>query len=276
MIHFQTFQIVYDDDTAARHDPGFELLDNFGNERPDWYEYWPIRKYLLSNDLDEQSYYAFFSPRFGQKTGLNAEDVRRTLARHTEDVVLFSPFLDLAALYFNQLDQGESVHPGLAALVAGIVPIGLPGSLLLQDATNTVFCNFFAAKPAFWKAWLARCETVFALAERGEGTLAGQLLAPSDYEDGKTAHYKVFLIERMASLLLATDRRWRAAAPFALKLPLAIPRLENDRDRLIRLDKLKFDAVRAKDPVPLLRQYVVEREQMVGELTGAARAASQG
>ena len=27
-------------------DPGFLVLDNSSNERPDWYEYWPIRKFL--------------------------------------------------------------------------------------------------------------------------------------------------------------------------------------------------------------------------------------
>jgi hypothetical protein len=29
-------------------DPGFDVLDNSANERPDWYEYFPIRKFLLS------------------------------------------------------------------------------------------------------------------------------------------------------------------------------------------------------------------------------------
>ena len=29
-------------------DPGFEVLDNLANERPDWYEYWPMRRFLLN------------------------------------------------------------------------------------------------------------------------------------------------------------------------------------------------------------------------------------
>ena len=33
-------------------DSGFDVLDNASNERPDWFEYWPIRKYLLGETLD--------------------------------------------------------------------------------------------------------------------------------------------------------------------------------------------------------------------------------
>jgi hypothetical protein len=26
-------------------EPGYRMLDNLANERPDWYEYWPIRRF---------------------------------------------------------------------------------------------------------------------------------------------------------------------------------------------------------------------------------------
>jgi hypothetical protein len=53
-------------------DPGFLVLDNSSNERPDWFEYWPIRKFLLSEPLDEESFYGFLSPKFKYKTNLSA------------------------------------------------------------------------------------------------------------------------------------------------------------------------------------------------------------
>lgn len=43
------FQVAYD--AASREKvsySGFLMLYKLGNERPDWYEYWPIRKYLLT------------------------------------------------------------------------------------------------------------------------------------------------------------------------------------------------------------------------------------
>src|ERR1700687_1077814 len=33
-------------------DPDFGVRDNSANERPDWFEYWPIRKFLLNEPLD--------------------------------------------------------------------------------------------------------------------------------------------------------------------------------------------------------------------------------
>src|SRR5450631_3293085 len=41
------FQILNHYTPRGDLDPGFEVLDNSSNERPDWYEYWPIRRFLL-------------------------------------------------------------------------------------------------------------------------------------------------------------------------------------------------------------------------------------
>ena len=43
------FQIFYNDATRAAVDPAFQPLDNSANERPDWYEYWPIRRFFHDN-----------------------------------------------------------------------------------------------------------------------------------------------------------------------------------------------------------------------------------
>jgi len=45
------FQIYYSNATREALDPGFVPLDNIRNERPDWREYWPIRRHLLNNSL---------------------------------------------------------------------------------------------------------------------------------------------------------------------------------------------------------------------------------
>ena len=37
-------------------DPDFGVLDNSANERPDWFEYWPIRRFLLEEALDENAF----------------------------------------------------------------------------------------------------------------------------------------------------------------------------------------------------------------------------
>jgi hypothetical protein len=61
------YQIYYSEATKAHNDPGFLPMDNLANERPDWREYWPIRNYLLNNNLEEDTRYGFLSPKFEAK-----------------------------------------------------------------------------------------------------------------------------------------------------------------------------------------------------------------
>ena len=40
------YQIAYSPATMAGVEPGYAVMDNLENLRPDWFEYWPIRQYL--------------------------------------------------------------------------------------------------------------------------------------------------------------------------------------------------------------------------------------
>src|SRR5262249_23874509 len=105
------FQIYYSDQTRNILDPGFLPLDNRSNERPDWREYWPIRRFLSSAELREGDFYGFFSPRFKEKTGLSSDDVRRYIDADY-DVISFSHFFDQSCAFANPFEQGEAHHAG--------------------------------------------------------------------------------------------------------------------------------------------------------------------
>ena len=65
-------QIYYNEKTAAQLDPGFIALDNTSNERPDWFELWPILNFLRNTPLQDGHWYGFLSPGFFSKTALRA------------------------------------------------------------------------------------------------------------------------------------------------------------------------------------------------------------
>ncbi len=96
-------------------DPGFLVLDNSSNERPDWFEYWPIRKFLLNEPLDDDAFYGFVSPKFKKKTNLSAAAAHAfvSLETQTTDVVVLSQSIHQAAYYWNTFKYGDSLHPGL-------------------------------------------------------------------------------------------------------------------------------------------------------------------
>jgi hypothetical protein len=215
-------------------DAGFRVLDNSSNERPDWYEYWPIRRFLLSEPLDESAFYGFLSPKFRLKTNLSAAMVSEFIARaHPDtDVCLFSPSIHNAAYFLNVFEHGESEHPGLKAAASRFFErIGRPCDLdeLVSDSRSTVHSNYFIARPRFWRAWLEVNEQLYRIAETPGDPLGRLLSAPTAYRGRTEVHMKIFVMERIATWLLTRDSSFKAQVrdPFAArsriyKLPVAV------------------------------------------------------
>lgn len=197
---------------------GFLLLDNNSNLRPDWYEYWPIRNFLKNTTLKDENWYGFFSPRFQEKTGLNSVEIKKIIQGVEEkdksvDVILFSPQPDMGAYFINVFEQGEMFHPGhmqVAKDVLAAIGIDAPIESIIMDSRQIVYSNYFVAKPSFWKRWLQITESIFSIAETSEHPLHDVLNSGTSYRDG--SHQKVFLIERIASLILAIESQWKSVS----------------------------------------------------------------
>jgi len=234
MHQLHIFQILNHYTAPQDLDPGFGVLDNSANQRPDWFEYWPMRKFLLNEELDEDAFYGFLSPKFKHKTNLSAAAVRDFIvaAEPGTDVVLFSPSIHNSAYYLSVFEHGEAEHPGLAAVAARLFArLGLRVDLegFVSDSRNTVHSNYFVAKPRFWRAWLAITEKMFAVAESPDDSLGRELRAPTAYRGNRNVQMKIFVMERIATWILVTDSTFRSSArdPFAArarfyKLPAAI------------------------------------------------------
>jgi hypothetical protein len=228
------FQILNHYTSREQLDPGFAVLDNSANERPDWYEYWPIRRFLLNEALDEDAFYGFLSPKFELKTSLNFALVRDFIvgSDSATEVVLLSPSIHNSAYYLNVFEHGDAEHPGLKQVAQRLFErLGVPSDLdsLVSDSRNTVHSNYFIAKPRFWRAWLAINEQMFAIAETPSDPLGEALRTPTRYRGGSHVQMKIFVMERIATWLVTCDRSFavRVRDPFVArsrlyKLPVAI------------------------------------------------------
>jgi hypothetical protein len=234
MANSHIFQILNHYTPRQDLDPGFGVIDNSSNERPDWFEYWPIRKFLLNEPLDEDAFYGFFSPKFKTKTNLTAAQVAEFI-RHcgpATEVILFSPSIHTGAQFLNVFQHGDDGHPGLLATSKALLKrINRRTDLdeLVTDSRNTVHSNYFVAKPRFWREWLAINEQLFAIAEAGADKLGRALTAYTSYRGRTDVQMKIFVMERIATLILASDPSFTAEVrnPFVAhkriyKLPLAI------------------------------------------------------
>lgn len=244
-------QIYYSPETRAMLDPGFIALDNTG-QRPDWYEYGAIRRFLLTHPLAPDTRYGFLSPKFAEKAGLTAAQVNAFLDSTPDDidVVTFSPYFSNAAFFKNVFEQAEFWHPGIMHTIGEAIAMVAPGTDantlthgMLMSSMQTVYCNYFVAKPRFWRRWFELCEVIFRCAESGHGELAQRLNTPTQYVPPTPA--KIFVIERIVSLLLSLEpSNWKVRNYNPMKL-LADNNLLNGkfRDEMVTLDALKQAAL---------------------------------
>lgn len=242
------YQAYYSEQSRLGLDKGFIPFDNLTNPRPDWREYWFMRQYFLNEALDEDTFYGFFSPKFTEKTGLSSAEVYRFIQANADqaDVILFSPFFDQTAFFQNQFHQGILAHQGIGPcfkLVINKIAPQAEMDTLIMHSENSVYSNYFVAKPNFWRTWLAYCEDLFHEAEEGKTALAQYLNADTTHEN-KLLPCKSFVFERIVSLMLATQPKWRVKAYDSSLMPLVNSTLADfvTMDEFKALDQMKKQA----------------------------------
>lgn len=239
--------IAYDDSSRAACHGGWKMLDNLGNDRPDWREYWPMRRFLLAEPLDEAAWYGFFSPKFTAKTGLSYEEASAFVAQHADqaDVVGFSPQFDMGAFFLNVFEQAEMFDPGfIDATAAWLAEHGWHPDLRkrVMDSRQAIFSNFFVARPAFWREWLLWNERLFAVCESAAHPLSAVLTQPTLYDGvmhANAVQRKVFLMERIAPLLLVEQSHWRCVPHNPVRFVWSDSRLRDYPAEALMSDALK-------------------------------------
>ena len=249
-------QIFYDQASRQALDPGFIPLDNSANARPDWFEFHVIRDYLRRHDLEEDTWYGFFSPKFADRTGVRSQtvlDVLRAVDAGA-DVAIFSHGWDQIAFFLNPFEQGEFWHPGITGLTQQFLDrqgVGLNLRAFVAHSGNWVFSNFLCARKPFWQAWLRLADAFFDEVETGTSPLAQALRGGTDYGN-RPGDYpmKTFIQERFACVLLAAGR-YRIANPRLSEHLPVLPHLFADhphtRRRLATCDSLKIDYLVTRD-----------------------------
>jgi len=255
-------QIYYSPQSFTKLDSGFTPLNN-SDGPPEVREYWPIREYFLNNAVNDDDLIGFFSPLFYEKTGLTSADVYEHIAKNPgNDVYLFNPYFHIAAWHLNIFTQGEMSHPGLIKILnetMQLMDVKIDVGNIVMSSTNAVYCNFFVAKVKFWKQWLMISEFIYALSEIDD-TDHGKFLSSNTSYIKEDLPMRVFIIERIASLLLANPNSWKTSSKLIFKdmqhqTDKPIPFLE----KMLALDSLKSAFIQTQNPL-YLNTYNFERE----------------
>jgi hypothetical protein len=258
------YQIVYSQKTLENISSGYLPLDNLDGARNDWREYWPIRKFLLSQALSDDCYYGFFSPRFQEKVGLNHAQVLDFIRASPSgtDLITFSPQPDMGAFFLNVFEQNDVFDNGfLSASEAFLSAVGVPMSLksLVMDSRQIIFSNYFVARPAFWRVWLNLNEKLFAICE-GEDSAVKQLLVHATNYTGAVQR-KVFLMERIASLLLTLNPAWKVHSYNTFACAWSASKLGSNKQDAVISDALKI-AMREQGFPQYLSAFAAIRDKL--------------
>lgn len=278
----RVFQIFYDDDSKSRCASEFIPFDNSENLRPDWFEFWPIRNFLKNSDLEENCFYGFLSPSFCEKTKFSASEVVDTLTcidAHV-DVVLMTHAAPDLVLHPNPFWQGEAWHPGLLSTCELFLShIGNPLNLrsLITTLHNSVFSNYIVAKPIFWLKWLSMADLLFDCAESSSGELADLLNQSTMYKNEKKIQMKVFIQERIATIVLNQLNVKVFVPSFFQKLKMCD---NEERAFLVYMENLKMAYNETQDMRFLyeyedtMKSLTIKAEHSVHDLTHVLRRQS--
>ena len=118
---------------------------------------------------------------------------------------------------------------------------------LAMSAINSVYCNYFVATASFWKNWLIVAEFIYSLSLNDHSTIGNDLRANTTYIK-EPLPMKIFIIERLASMLLAKKNNWNISPRLIFnnmhyRATKEIPILE----RLLILDSLKSSFIQTRN-----------------------------
>ena len=261
-------QIFYNDKTKSLIDTNFISLDNTLNERPDWYEFWVIRNFLLNNDINENSWYGFFSTKFFIKTGLNSNQLINFIEKYgiNKDVILIGNAWDQIAYFQNQYIQGEFYHPGILNLSQKVfdnMKIEINLNNMVSHSLSSQYSNFIIAKKKYWTKWLELANIFFELSENNNDNLSKEINKNTSY-GSKTnmAPIKTFIQERFPSVLLNLNNFNILNTNLDKTYPINSKLFKinnNTRDLLLECDKLKIKYVQSKENIYLLMYKKIQK-----------------
>ena len=265
--HVHVYQIAYNTETLIKIYDNINILDNSDNVRSDWREYWPIRNFFFQNQISDNEFYCFLSPKFKDKTGISEEEFYGFINEntHSYDMIDFSPFYDQKVLYKNPFEQGDFHHPGLIQIIKQYISLNKNMKYDCNNYKNTsnfIFFNYFLEKGWVWKKWFQICESFFKEAEENQTELGRLLNALTSYGSEKLP-MKVFIIERVISILIENNKIKIAHYP-AINNGLSDFFAVNNFQKLIMLDVDRDIYIRNKFHAHIER-YEDGRTQLIKE-----------
>jgi hypothetical protein len=155
-MHLHLYQIWYDESSKPAQNSGMEAFDCRNNPEFLKREIAHLIRFYdeIVKHADNDCYFALFSPRFNEKTGLTIKQVKDFVSNNpNQDIYLFNPFPMHVYLDMNVWEHGERRHTGLKQLTQHLFDTaGVDFDINTKhrnNINNTVYCNYWIASKPF-------------------------------------------------------------------------------------------------------------------------------
>lgn len=198
------YSIFYDEETSKSIPSGMIPLKN--TDGPAWlFEAHPIYHYFTQNQVNDDEWIGFFSPKFKSKTDLSAADITKMFDEKCDnfDVCLFTSHFDQAAISLNIWLQGDALHPGLMPISQKLAKLSgyeIDLKTKINSLNETVFSHYLIANGKFWREWYRVVSIYFRMMK-----LDPELFKMVTPHQGKLIPIHPFVIERVPTLLLNSE-----------------------------------------------------------------------
>lgn len=211
-------QIYFRSSQREHLEPAFIPFDNSRNPKPEWHEYQTFLSEHEKGAWDDDAYYGYVSWKFGMKSGVSGRAFLDFIASDPgAEVYFINPFHEYGLAFRNVWTQGDYFHPGMSELAADVfdeIGFDVDVTEMVNGEQDTAFCNYWVARPSFWRRYLPYITATLDLASRADrAPLAARLNAPVPRHASAT--YLTFILERIFTSLIHRDRVDARAYPFS-------------------------------------------------------------
>jgi len=214
-LNVHIYQIWYDEKSRPDENSGIEAFDC--RDKPEFLKReiaHLIRFYdEIVKHADNDCYFALFSPRFNEKTGLTIKQVKDFVSNNpNQDIYLFNPFPMHVYLDMNVWEHGERRHTGLKQLTQYLFDAaGVDFDINTKhrnNINNTVYCNYWVASKPFLDHFIS-------FVKKLDSTINSMPKHERDWYFVETtyhtkASFYPFLFERLISYFLLLNNNYHA------------------------------------------------------------------
>lgn len=222
-MNLHIYQICYDEKSKPDENSGIEAFDC--RDKPEFLKREVAHLIRFYDEIvkhaDNDCYFALFSPRFNEKTGLTIKQVKDFVSNNpNQDIYLFNPFPMHVYLDTNVWENGEYRHKGLKKLTQQLFDMaGVDFSVYAMhrnSIANTVYCNYWVASKPFLDNFIEFVRWLDSTVEQMPDSKKEEYFSTAQYNT--EASFYPFIFERLISTFLLMNPN-HSSKPYVYSYP---------------------------------------------------------